>query len=757
MSTLLVAIPVWPGDAEQVLANLNAQRLRDGKTEHGALLVYDQRMIGNPLIHSIAEKAKETFSHLDWLQYEAVAPNSPWPVPQNRCWQSAVRFCEEWHANHKGWFWWESDALPLAAKWLDILADAYVAGRRPFMGHIVPGRGHMNGVAVYPFGISAYAIKAFFVKRSPFDVTLSKEVGLRNITEANHLIAHTLKVNGGDIPFLMSQRERSDIPLSVVVAHGYRSVIDSSVVVDYSLTTVITNHGRAEKLWRAFQSCMAAKLNNIVVVSTLPSAVREVQERMVRVLPSVRILNLDKDPGCNAAWLAGIRAAPTKWVHLLHDDDIVLPDFLNIVAPVLETDVRFVLMNAQYHLDTAIHKGDPIWDRADGAYEASELTDRLLKSVRSISPVSGIFEKDHLESVLCEFQDQCVGRADFQISPTMQVGNDLLIWLRATELKGKFRWIEQPLVSYGNHPESTTVLDQTSKKNRLPIIYRALKDYWKGKTNGHIPVAQNCATFCYVPDLRESRGFLDHLNSWKRRFPLHLIAHEPMDQAIIAPPPPQFREHHGCLPSDQYAGLAFLRVLRAAADLKLSHFILIETDCRFAADYWDERMWQEFKAWPTQALFGGSPVCWHPWSQGYQKSCAIIDYAYRYQQASGVMMAFEGAYSSPWGLAVYPNGALGIYNVTECLEYFAELLPVIDASAQRQANALAAIHTFDIHIGRCFVRKHGVEGALSKLAYLPSVYSGCKNHHVPLEDRLEMWRSGKKIAVHHIKTSEAPW
>ena len=765
--SLLVVIPAYAGDYSYALANLQRQQ----PCGHSALLVLDSGL-SKEQCKALRAEAQEAFTHTAVLpltlpSFSTVA----WPTAANYVWQSAVRHIEsevvQWVKRKlRGWLWWEADAAPLTPDWLDTLDSVYATCGKPIMGHIVPQRGHMNGVAIYPFDMSRYAYKAMLTRATPFDVALSSECRSR-IAPANELIAHVLKRQGGDAPRPLTAKAIFGMPSTCVLAHGFCH--HQSHEVPQNFTTVITNHGRPEQLWRAFQSCLIAGVQNIVVVSThLDEAVLEIHSEILKAHPETHIIAIRHDPGCTQAWLAGVQTAKTPWVHILHDDDMVLPQFAEEIGSVLlEQNVRFLLLNAQFHSGTSIRASEPLWNESEGLHDAKELQSRLLSKPRSISPVSGVFEQSFLERVLCEFQERCANRSEFQLRPTMQVGNDLLIWLRATELEGKFRYITKPLVSYGSHPGSITVADQATNANRLPTMYQAVKDYWSGKPSSTVEL-ERCAIFCYVPNQTEALPFLNHLNRWKRSMPLHLVVHsqtslskvhefKESDTEFLISTPPKFQTHGGCLPSDQYAMLAFLHILKAAIERQLTHFILIETDCRFSADYWDQKIWQEFKAWPEEALFGGTPVCWHPWSKGHDESQKIIDYAHRYQQSSGVAMAFEGAYNSQWGMAIYPNGALAIYNVSECREYLSDVLPVLDASPNKQGAMLAPFHTFDLHIGRKLVAKHGVSGALSKLAYLPSVYSGCKNHHVTLEERLAMIRTGRKVAVHHIKTSEAPW
>jgi hypothetical protein len=533
-----------------------------------------------------------------------------------------------------------------------------------------------------------------------------------------------------------------------------------------NLTVVITNSGRPKHLWNAFKSVIAAGLKNIVITSApvIPE-VKAVHKRIQRAYPAVRIVQFKDDPGCNRTWLEGVKAAKTEWVHILHDDDILNPEFAQArIEPLLEDiNLGFVMFDSGSHdADSkdqkVINKQVDLWGKNSGLFACSSLQRRLVEADLSISPVSGIFRKSLVVSALSEFQVKCAHKKEFQYRPKMQVGNDLLIWLRASELTGYFYYLKSSLVSYGSHGGSTTCSDIAGAK-RLPAIYTALKAYWM-EHRLHVKFGEpdvrrpNIATFVYLPDPVKAEPFLKHLGHFKAEFPVHVLTDSDYQTVFPSTHIPKigpFKERHGVAAPDQYAFIAFLRTIERANELGLDHFILIESDCRFTVPFWDAKMWDEFQAWGPFALFGGTPVCWHPWAQGEAVSRQIISYAYRYQQASGVAMAFEGAHNSSWGTAIYPNGALAIYSVKECLEYFSESMLSLKQDAEAQSNTAAKFHAFDLHVGRSLVRKYGVKGALKRMAFLPSVYSGCKDHHVTLTQRMQMLNSMKKVAVHQIK------
>lgn len=245
-----------------------------------------------------------------------------------------------------------------------------------------------------------------------------------------------------------------------------------------NITCVITSFRRPEFLWRAYNSAANAGFKNIVISAAgVNDEIRKVVHSAQLIeSPKTTFIGLTDDPGCNFTWLSGVKAAKTEWVHILHDDDMVCSMFGGLE---MSDSRNFVVFDGGSHSaggDTLKphHKLLPI---KSGIYDCLELRPHLLREKYSLSPVSGVFKRDFLISVLEEFEKNCAHKKEFTLRPGMSIGNDLLIWLRATELKGTFEYISEPLVSYGNHPESTTVADQKGPKV-LPEFYKATKKYW---------------------------------------------------------------------------------------------------------------------------------------------------------------------------------------------------------------------------------------------------------------------------------------
>lgn len=229
MSILLVAIPVCHKDVHLVERNLERCIQLDGKTEHHAVICHDGDIPAK--LPVIIAKAEAYFAVVSVFKYSPWKGNQEWPHPQNNAWQSTVRKVDEWNQYTNptvrdvygltAWLWWEADATPLKARWLDILLAAYKKSKTPFFGNIVEGRGHMNGVALYPFNVSHYCTNALLARTVPFDVVLSSECRKQTVIgRGNDYIAHSLKQYGGQEPEQIDSTSLAGLPATVVLFHG---------------------------------------------------------------------------------------------------------------------------------------------------------------------------------------------------------------------------------------------------------------------------------------------------------------------------------------------------------------------------------------------------------------------------------------------------------------------------------------------------------------------------------------------------------
>lgn len=269
-------------------------------------------------------------------------------------------------------------------------------------------------------------------------------------------------------------------------------------------------------------------------------------------------------------------------------------------------------------------------------------------------------------------------------------------------------------------------------------------------------------SFCYIPDIDKDSRFLNHLQTFQRKYPLFVFTdgentNSASGLTILKIPKigPFNNVEFNCFnkPSDRYATWAFINALKLADEADIEWFLWLETDCRFSESFWDSIILHTTFNGVEAPLIGGTPVCWHPWSKGAEWSKRLIEFAYKYQRSSGLPMAFEGAHDGSWGTCLYPNGALALYKTSELLPFFEMGLKFLRKQVTLDPEIYAIqILAFDLYIGRCLTNRYGLE-LIDRFAVSPRSYSGCDNHHINEDERIGMLSGKRKVAVHQIKRS----
>jgi glycosyltransferase involved in cell wall biosynthesis len=242
------------------------------------------------------------------------------------------------------------------------------------------------------------------------------------------------------------------------------------------VTVVITNFQRPQFLWEAFTSCVNAGVENIVVSSSGATLeVDAVHAKIKQKRPNTIIVCEAGDSGCNANWLAGVRSATTKWVTILHDDDLLLPDFSKLEHH-LKSNAGFYLWDARRH-GMGFNDIYPTFDLPTGVYKSAMLFRNLMiPDSFTLSPTIGCFRRDDLISILEECAN-CFG-PEFHTKPTMMVGNDLMIWLRSIQKHALCGYIKAPFTSYGHHPGSATCDEVFQRRGVLGPIYNRTRQHF---------------------------------------------------------------------------------------------------------------------------------------------------------------------------------------------------------------------------------------------------------------------------------------
>jgi len=527
---MILALPVCEKDLHLAMLNMAVCKKFDRELDCHCVILCEVQFRSQ--VKPLVEEAESLFKKVTVLTYPKCQYPSHWPGPQNWAWRNAVLLLGRFN---EPWLWWEQDAVPCRKGWFVSIQDGYETGKKPFGGFIVHNNGkpYMNGVGVYPANTAGICINALMARSEGFDRVASILDGVTAAaSDLSDLIFHDFHPDGGarvwkptdDIPEYALWHKCKDGSLQRLILGGgttpAQRKVTKVVSLASSVTVVITNFERPEHLRACFNSCRTAKVSNIVVSSSgATSAVRKVHKWISTVMPSAIITSRDDDDGCNEMWLRGVMAAKTPKVHILHDDDWLLPEFEKVVAGKYDKyDV--VHWDGAKHVDQVAIEGtyNTRDDLKDGEYPTTYLLPFLLKPGGfTLSPVSGVFPRDHAISVLKECQDHFDSR--FYLRPTMMVGNDLMLWLRACERFSTFYYTHTPHISYGHWKGSASFDDVSNNRYGLLPIYKATRDYFLRKFPRILHVVQRYP----FRDKDSERRFLQSQATWELAYSNGLV------------------------------------------------------------------------------------------------------------------------------------------------------------------------------------------------------------------------------------------
>lgn len=163
--------------------------------------------------------------------------------------------------------------------------------------------------------------------------------------------------------------------------------------------------------------------------------------------------------GMSANWNACISRARGRWVHILHDDDMVLPQFYRTCRSYIESNPRAIL----------------VFSRVISVDENDEWV-HLLNLVPN-GTTTGI-----IPDPLREFAQQnfirasaaVVARAAYEkvggFNPGLVYCPDWEMWIRITDV-GRIAYIHQPYVLYRDHPGSATRTTEKFARHLEESIY----------------------------------------------------------------------------------------------------------------------------------------------------------------------------------------------------------------------------------------------------------------------------------------------
>lgn len=166
--------------------SLHWLNLMHGQLDRTAVLHFDIN-VNKTRLQWIRQMAEKAFTKV--ITHSYPTPRSPyvgWPAAPNYAFQNACRFMRSYE---HPWLFFEGDAVAMKPDWITGIENEYSIGGKPFMGTVVGGMGHMNGVAVYPPNVEDYTKEAMRCTKVAFDMAMANEVAPHR-HKANHIIYH---------------------------------------------------------------------------------------------------------------------------------------------------------------------------------------------------------------------------------------------------------------------------------------------------------------------------------------------------------------------------------------------------------------------------------------------------------------------------------------------------------------------------------------------------------------------------------------
>ena len=464
------------------------------------------------------------------------------------------------------------------------------------------------------------------------------------------------------------------------------------------ITAIITAHRKWHKLINTLESLRhCPNITERLIVTT------GFNERGVKALNNLAkkykatLLDQGNNPS-HIAWKAGADAVKTPAVILLHDGDVLSPEFSTIAwNPVVDTAYVFQARNIT---DNWVHKELCV----EGFRTTQDDIRRVVSAPnsKSLSPGRAVLRADFLQSALRHYNTEIFTHS-LLYGESLAIGNDLTIWAKLGQFVPRITYINKPLIAFDTE-DSTTARADAGHSYKLEPYY----DRVRRRLNLDARVSK--LNICYSP-YNTPTGVTDfnHLN-----FPLPTNARRP---------------------NDAYGAASFLTALEYAWCMGYTWMQFFETDCRFPKGVQayldkitpanlssDESYWEGAQEYNHKRIAIGTPTIWNAQGPGreYYKNWNYIKKCY--EEQAHISLQVHGDHTAQ--PALYVNGALGTYDVRE-------VYALLMRDAKRDINSVTP---WDLQLGYRIYDKYR-EDAPSKIGIDPYQYSDGDLIYLPISAR----------------------
>lgn len=259
------------------------------------------------------------------------------------------------------------------------------------------------------------------------------------------------------------------------------------------------------------------------------------------------------------------------------------------------------------------------------------------------------------------------------------------------------------------------------------------------------------ATIGYVPPTGVGfpEAFLKNIRAYKTEHPVLLFSDAPEAHGL------QLRCHN---PGEavlyrnvplSISNWLFMKAIDIAVANEIEFFCYLEPDVRVRGDFWDGKMFTEFMLHKS-ALIGGTPAIYNLGLTNAATAIRAIQFANACIKKTGrpPLVWQGGARGDCPVLYIFCNGAGGIYHT-------ATVNAIFGGRKMDVGTYAAQLGAWDTFVGRGMVNQFG-DDMFERFAILRSQYSGFREVHYGLHERIKMLEDGEVVLIHQVKTDYVP-
>lgn len=251
-----------------------------------------------------------------------------------------------------------------------------------------------------------------------------------------------------------------------------------------TLTVAITSFKREWHLERAIASARNAGIRRLVVATSEPTpGILRILDREKEGWLSFDVAGTRDDIGCNSTWMLAAYRSRTDRILLLHDDDVILPEFgeayCRRMAPMLDAGVGFVSWRANHLFDDGTTHVTEYWTGPTRVAQSKEL-ERLVArfGALSLSPIVSVLDRTTIIRA-CKEAEETLTHNECLYRPGMLLGTEILVYLRHIKAKPTWFYMDELLTMYGHTESSGTV--QVEKTGNISSL---VKGYDRARVQG---------------------------------------------------------------------------------------------------------------------------------------------------------------------------------------------------------------------------------------------------------------------------------